>query len=239
LSIVINPGPAHLQREASQAGRLAASLLSVTVAGMADPQRFRRGKLYLAENAVTRLEVSDGVLQAVVVGNRPDPYHVTITVEMTTRPGDTGAVLERTDVARLIPRGDELLFSCTCPDWEDPCKHGVAALLALAAELGPRPDLLLAWRCGAPGDVPRTRVGSRARADRHLRLVPNTPPPNPFDTPDWRTFAGDELATPHCPTPTGPLALPTMLLDRTDVAAVLRSAWQVLGRFGDQADLPD
>ena len=138
------------------------------------------------------------MLLATVVGGRPDPYHVTITVETVSRPDDLGQIPERAHVARLIPRADELLFSCTCPDWDDPCKHGVAALLALAAELGSRPELLVYWRCGDADDRPRTKVGSRAKADRHLRLVPPAPPPSPFETPEWHEFAGDELAIPQC-----------------------------------------
>ena len=236
MSIVITPGPAHLRREPTPAGRLAASLLSVTVAGLADPQRFRRGKGYLAENAVSRLDLSEGVLLATVVGGRPEPYHVTITVETVNRPDDLGETPERAHVARLIPRGDELLCSCTCPDWDDPCKHSVAALLALAAELGPRPELLVVWRCGDIDGKTRTKVGSRARSDRHLRLVPPTPPPSPFETPEWHGFAGDDLEIPQCKVETAPLSLPAMHLDRTDVADVIRSAWEALGRYSPQVD---
>ena len=235
MSIVITPGPAHLRREPTPSGRLAASLLSVTVAGLADPQRFRRGKSYLADNAIARLELSEGVLLATVVGGRPDPYHVTITVETVSRPEDLGQIPERSHVARLIPRADELLFSCTCPDWDDPCKHGVAALLALAGELGSRPELLVSWRCGDSDDRPRTKVGSRARADRHLRLV-QPPPPSPFETPEWHEFAGDDLTVPHCTVSTASLTLPAMYLDRTDVSAVVRSAWHALGRFNPDND---
>ncbi|MDP9464376.1 MAG: SWIM zinc finger family protein [Actinomycetota bacterium] len=236
MSVVITPGPVHRPHEPTPAGRLAASLLSVTVAGLADPQRFRRGKAYLAEHAVTRLELSEGVLLATVVGRRPDPYHVIITVETITRPDDLGQVPERSHVARLIPRADELLCSCTCPDWDDPCKHGVAALLALAGEFGSRPELLAGWRCGDIEAKPRTRVGSRARTDRHLRLVPPAPPPFPFDTPEWRRFAGDDLAIPRCSVTREPLTLPTMHLDRTDVADVIRSAWQALRLFSPKDD---
>jgi SWIM zinc finger len=236
MSVVINPSPAHLRREANPAGRLASSLLSVTVAGLADPQRFRRGKAYLADNAVSRLDLSEGVLLATVIGGRPEPYHVTITVETVARPDDLGQTPERAHIAKLIPRGDELLCSCTCPDWDDPCKHGVAAILALAAELGPRPELLVTWRCGDIDGTSRTRVGSRARADRHLRLVPPAPPPSPYDTPEWHEFAGDDLAIPQCDVPSDGLGLPTMHLDRTDVADVIRSAWQALGRFRPEID---
>ena len=232
MSIVITPGPSsRLRQEATPAGRLAASLLSVTVASMADPQRFRRGKAYLADHAITRLEVSEGVLLATVLGGRPDPYHVTVTVETVARPDDLGQIPERAHVARLIPRGDDLLTSCTCPDWDDPCKHGVAALLALAAEFAGRPELLVAWRCGEIDSRARTKVGSRARSDRHLRLVPPSPPASPFDTQEWHEFAGDDLTIPRCAVTTEPLSLPAMNLDRTDVADVIRSAWQALSRF--------
>jgi hypothetical protein len=236
MSIVIVPGPAHLRREPTPAGRLAASLLSVTVAGLADPQRFRRGKGYLADNAVSRIEVSEGVLLATVVGGRPDPYHVTITVETVERPEGLAATPERGHVARLIPHNDELLFSCSCPDWDDPCKHAVAALLAFAAELGSRPELLIAWRCGDVEGAARTKVGSRARGDRHLRLVPPPPPPSPYESPEWHEFAGDDLEIPHCEVASDPLKVPTMVLDRTDVAEVIRSAWHALGRFSNEVD---
>lgn len=237
MSIVITPGPASGRREPTPAGRLAASLLSVTVAGMADPPRFRRGKGYLADNAVARLDLSEGVLLATVLGGRPEPYHVTITVQTLDRPDDLGQAPERSHVARLIPRGEELLCSCTCPDWDDPCKHGVAALLALAAELGPRPELLILWRCGDPDARPRTRVGSRAKAERHLRLVPPAPPPSPYETPEWREFVGEGVAVPYCAVADEALPLPAMHLDRTDVADVIRSAWQALGRYRGAGDV--
>jgi hypothetical protein len=236
MTIVITPGPPPMRLEPTPAGRLAASLLSVTVAGMADPQRFRRGKGYLVDNAVTRLELSEGVLLATVIGGRPEPYHVTVTVETVLRPDDLGQVPERAHVARLIPRSEELLCTCTCPDWDDPCKHGVAALLALAAELGPHPELLVAWRCDGADQRRQTRVGSRARNDRHLRLVPPTPPTSPFDTPEWHEFVGDDLEIPVCKVPNEALKLPSMQLDRTDVAETIRSAWQTLGRFGAEGD---
>ena len=240
MSIIITPSSAQVRREPTPAGRLAASLLSVTVAGLADPQRFRRGKLYLVDNAVTRLELSEGTLLATVVGGRPDPYHVTITVEPIARPDDLGQVPERSHVARLIPRGEELVCSCSCPDWDDPCKHGVAALLALAGELGPRPELLIMWRCGGEASgASRTKVGSRARTDRHLRLVPPAPPPSPFETQEWHEFAGDDLEIPQVAVRTEPLSLPTMHLDRTDVADVIRSAWRALARFGPEDDSAD
>ena len=204
---------------------------------MADPQRFRRGKTYLVDHAVTRLELSEGVLLATVVGGRPEPYHVTITVETVPRPDDLGQVPERAHVARLIPRGEELLCTCTCPDWDDPCKHGVAALLALAAELGARPELLVAWRCerrrppptdegrlsGPSRPSPATRARRRLRNRRSRRR-------------NGTSSSVTRLAIPTLrPCPREPLTLPAMHLDRTDVSEMIRSAWQ-LARYGADGD---
>lgn len=240
MSIVITPGTQRARGEPSPAGRLAGSLLSVTVAGLADPQRFRRGKTYLADQAVTRLEIAEGVLLAAVVGGRPDAYHVTVTVETVPSPPGLEGAPDRSHVARLIPRGEEILCSCTCPDWDDPCKHAVAALLAFAAELAHRPELLVAWRCDAGEEAAtgRPAVGWRGRRQRHLRLVPPAAPQSPFDTPEWRSFVGEGLAVPHCVVPEEPLTVPVMRLDHGDVAAVIRSAWQTLARFSGESPEP-
>ena len=76
MSIVIRPG--QFSGEPHPVGKLASTLLSVTLAGMADPPRFRRGKSYVADRAVTRLEISTGVLRATVLGSRSDPYEVIV-----------------------------------------------------------------------------------------------------------------------------------------------------------------
>ena len=193
-------------------GRLASTLLAVAVAGMADPPRFRRGKLYVGEGAVTRLELSPGQLIGTVVGSRDEPYQVVAAVGMVPRPPGPIESL-RTQLTRLTPEGGELMVSCTCPDWDDPCKHAVAALLAFAAELVGRPELLLEWRCLAAPDgesVPgRAAVGSRARrgSERHLRLAhsgplqpePEPTPHDPWASHEWRAFLG---AVPLPPPPT-------------------------------------
>ena len=132
MGVVLLPG--QFRGDPHPVGRLASTLLSVAVAGMADPPRFRRGKLYVAEGAVTRLEVSPGQLIASVVGSRDEPYQVLAAVEMVARPPGPIEAL-RQQLTRLTPEGGDLIVSCTCPDWEDPCKHAVAGLLAFAAEL--------------------------------------------------------------------------------------------------------
>lgn len=199
MSIVLVPG--QFRGEPHPVGKLASALLSVSVAGMADPARFRRGKTYVLDGAVTRLEVSSGQLLATVVGSRATPYQVFAGVRPIDRPDLGSPELLRAQINLLTPEGGELMVSCSCPDDADPCKHSVAALLAFAAELTSRPELLVEWRCiPADGEAPaRARVGSRARgSERHLRLAPaitkerlRAPePPSPWENEEWQSFLG-------------------------------------------------
>ncbi len=233
MSIVLLPG--QFRGDPHPVGRLASTLLSVAVAGMADPPRFRRGKLYVAEGAVTRLELAPGQLIATVVGSRDEPYQVVAAVGMVPRPAGPIESL-RTQLTRLTPEGGELMVSCTCPDWDDPCKHAVAALLAFSAELVGRPELLLEWRClpaadgeAAPG---RAAVGSRARgSERHLRLAHSaaaTREPevsnDPWATDEWRAFLG-AMPLPAPPSIEGkPVQVRHSLLGTIDLGSWVQSA---------------
>jgi hypothetical protein len=231
MSIVVIPG--QFRGEPHPAGKLASTVLSVTVAGMADPSRFRRGKSYVLDGAVTRLEVEPGTLQATVVGSRDQPYHVVAAVQLVDRamPGTAEAL--RAQITRLTPEAGEVVASCTCPDWEDPCKHAVAALLAFANELVARPELLVLWRC-QPADgepLPRQRVGARARpSERHLRIAPPPQvrepapePANPWVTPEWVAFLGK--TPPSLPeVPREPVGIGRAMLGTIDLSGLVRGA---------------
>jgi len=208
MSIVLVPG--QFRGDPHPVGKLASTLLSVAVAGMADPARFRRGKTYVANGSVTKLQVSPGELIATVMGSRDTPYQVVAALKPIPRPELAGADALRSQINRLTPEAGEMMVSCTCPDWDDPCKHAIAGLLAFAAELVSRPELLLEWRCEpADGDGPsRARVGSRARAsERHLRLAPSPTervrapePPSPWENEEWLHFLGTPPpVAPHVP----------------------------------------
>jgi hypothetical protein len=240
VSIVIRPG--QFSGEPHPVGKLASTLLSVTLAGMADPPRFRRGKSYVADRAVTRLEISTGVLRATVLGSRSDPYEVIVTVTVVDRPTLGNADSLRPLLARLTPESADLMVSCTCPDWDEPCKHAVAAVLAFANELTTRPELLLEWRCH-PADTPpeRARVGSRTPrpGERHLRLAPQPPsrpaprkaapvPVSPWATPEWQQFLG-QVPFPDAPAVhTDPVTVGHAMLGTIDLGSWVRSAIAVL-----------
>lgn len=227
MSIVIRPG--RFVGEVHPVGKLAATMLSVTVASMGDPARFRRGRALQVEGAVQRLEIDAGTLRASVIGSRPDPYSVVIsapTVERPTGPVGDSSGVARSMIAGLLPDKADILTSCSCPDFDDPCKHSMAALLAFAEQLTSQPRLLIEWRCHA-SDGRRAEVGSRRgrdTTDRHLRLAtppsdpqpPQSQPPAPqsdgtgphrrpavrtpeqqaMEHPDWARFVGDVALEP-------------------------------------------
>jgi len=231
MTIMLVPG--QFRGEPHPVGKLASTLLAVAVAGLADPARFRRGKVYITEGMVSRLQLTPGQLVATVDGSRSAAYQVYVVVRTVERPDVSTPELLRAQINRLTPEGRELMISCTCPDDADPCKHAVAALLAFAGELVSRPELLVEWRCGAAGEVPaRAQVGSRARAsERHLRLAPplrgerlrQPEPPSPWEAEEWTTFLGP--LPPEAPkVPAEPVQVRRAMLGTIDLGSWVQSA---------------
>lgn len=133
--------------------------------------RMQRGRRYARAGQVLTLQVRTATIAAQVQGSRRTPYLVTISLpEPTTAqwaaideamrskvgfvarllagevPIDLESVFASAGVA-LFPRTwNELRTDCSCPDWENPCKHIAAVLYIFADQLDSDPWLLLAWR---------------------------------------------------------------------------------------------
>ncbi|WP_017593097.1 SWIM zinc finger family protein [Nocardiopsis potens] len=143
----------------------------------AEPGRLERGRTYAAGGAVRDLKVSAGEVLARVQGSRARPYRVSLirprledeawerlSAALAGQPlfrarllaGELPPEVERVFGllgADLFPRGlDDLVATCSCPDWGHPCKHVAAALYVLAADLDGDPFLLLAWLGRERGD---------------------------------------------------------------------------------------
>lgn len=208
--------------------KLAATMLEVLAAGAADGARFQRGRAYARDGAVAVLHVSTGSVEAEVMGSRDSGYEVTIhTVLAPGLPEDS------TSLMPLVPEADDLRFSCTCPDAAEPCKHAVAALLALAAEVGDRPELLRLWRVGAS---PRARLGvAKDRAARQADRAPTVDPAVPaWEQPAWHTYLGTADDAPQ-PVEVRELLPPLpeeapRLVGNVDAAAIVGTARATLAR---------
>ena len=204
------------------AGRLANTLLSVAVAGIADPTRFRKGRQYATDGAVTRLEVDHGIVRAEVMGSRDMPYDVVVRVAtIEAPPADTPDAL-RMLMTRLAPEVDDISAHCTCPSWDGTCKHAVAALLVLAAHLIERPELLVLWRTsdGVAPDRPATGAPARAATPR-----PEAPP-DPWASVEWLTFLGTEPPQ-VTDLPVEPVRVRRVAFGTADLGEVVRSALAV------------
>jgi uncharacterized Zn finger protein len=133
--------------------------------------RMQRGRKYARTGQVLSLDVRAGMLVAQVQGSRPTPYILTVAAESPTvqqwasvdaalgaRVGFVARLLagevppDLEDVFRaaavdLFPASWSTLDArCSCPDWENPCKHIAAAMYVFADQLDGDPWLLLAWR---------------------------------------------------------------------------------------------
>jgi hypothetical protein len=185
-------------------GALLATRLSILAAEAADPERYRRGRLYAKQRAVVDVEVELGEVVGVVQGSRAEPYRVTL--HTSRAPGRSGAV----------PTRAEVRARCTCPDDVPMCKHAVAVLLEFADDVGRQPDLLERWRGPQPegADVdpepapPRVAPGRLARHSP----VPVEPEPDPlagfFGVPDLPRNRGELPAVwPLLESPARPAAL--------------------------------
>ncbi len=133
--------------------------------------RLKRGRTYARAGQVVELEVEHGVVLAKVQGSRYSPYRVRIRFKALSEnqwrraekamasqalplakllagemPHDIEDLLASCKLA-LFPRSaGELTATCTCPDWENPCKHIAAAYYILAERFDEDPFLIFTWR---------------------------------------------------------------------------------------------
>lgn len=133
--------------------------------------RMQRGRRYARQGQLVSFDVQPGLVVAQVQGSRSTPYLVSVqfpalddqqwervqheidaTLQFAARllagevPADLEDVFARAGVPLLPRRWNDLRASCSCPDWEIPCKHVAAVLYVLADRLDDDPWLLLLWR---------------------------------------------------------------------------------------------
>jgi len=158
-----------------QRGTMAATWWSQHVVELLDSYglgtRMQRGRRYARQGQLVSFEVQRGLLVAQVQGSRRTPYVVTVAapapseaqwsaVEEAMRlrvafaarliagevPPELEALFGEAGVGLFPGRWADVRAACSCPDWENPCKHIAAVMYVFADRLDDDPWLLLLWR---------------------------------------------------------------------------------------------
>ena len=161
--------------------------------------RLSRGRNYARSGQVLSLSIGTGHVTAKVQGSRVKPYSVKLTVDpLTTRQwrrvvealaaravfrarllaGEMPAEIEQVFAdcgTPLFPHSArDLEMTCSCPDWEVPCKHLAAVCYVLAEAFDDDPFAMLAWRGKGREDLLAAlrRLAGGSRADQAGHAVP-------------------------------------------------------------------
>ncbi|HLJ66536.1 MAG TPA: SWIM zinc finger family protein [Chloroflexota bacterium] len=133
--------------------------------------RLNRGRSYARHGNVLDIDVQPGLVRAKVQGSRKQPYRVEIGLKPLSRqdwnkvfallrrkaiyaarllsgemPRDIEEIFKAAEVPLFPQSGEDLIMSCTCPDWASPCKHVAAAYYVLGSEFDRDPFLLFELR---------------------------------------------------------------------------------------------
>jgi len=181
--------------------------------------RLQRGKRYARTGQVLAMEVTAGQVKASVQGSRSKPYRVFIETEVLTpqeweaveavmassaifaaklladeMPEEIEEAFADSSVSLFPASADELDSACSCPDWENPCKHIAAVFYLLAESFDADPFLIFGWRGRTKEDLlAGLRVGRRGSASKRAPGTGALPGPadaGPFGWPG----AGGERA---------------------------------------------
>jgi len=134
-------------------------------------KRIIQGRFYAREGQIRSLEIEKGCIRAKVQGTKIKPYSVTIKLQILTDhawqnileqmaentllfskllidkfPEDLSKIFMRFNYPLFPNNDDDLLTSCTCSDWANPCKHTAAAYYILSDIIEYDPFTLLLIR---------------------------------------------------------------------------------------------
>ena len=133
--------------------------------------RLSRGRSYARRGQVTRIEIGEGTVTAEVQGSRAKPYDVVIKVATLSKadwkklaealgkealfaakllagemPENIEEAFKAAGLSLFPGRSKDLVTSCSCPDWSNPCKHIAAVYYLLGEEFDRDPFLIFKLR---------------------------------------------------------------------------------------------
>lgn len=133
--------------------------------------RLQRGRSYARNGQVLEIHIESGLVEAKVQGSDSTPYDVRITVVPFTQsqcrqlsqtlaqqmrfaaqllagqmPQDIEQSFEEAGLSLFPENEEELVTSCSCPDWSNPCKHIAAVYYLIGHEFDRDPFFLFKLR---------------------------------------------------------------------------------------------
>jgi len=130
--------------------------------------RLPRGRTYARNGSILDLQISQGVISALVMGS--SLYEITFSITplpesrwKAIKARSTGQIDSLVELLQgrfsdavmrvitdrdsgLFPAPTEIKKSCSCPDWAGLCKHLAAVLYGIGARLDEKPELLFLLR---------------------------------------------------------------------------------------------
>jgi uncharacterized Zn finger protein len=210
--------------------------------------RLQRGKRYARTGQVISMDVKAGQVTASVQGSRTKPYKVFIVTEVLTDvewdaaealmaqsavfmakllAGDMPEEIEEAFAGSsgpLLPESADAFDSaCSCPDWENPCKHIAAVYFLLAEAFDRDPFLIFSWR-GRDKETLLTGLRARRRSGSQREQDPAASAVSPASSDSTAATEAGQFGWPVVDSDSAELA------HREDPA----SLW---GRESDLADL--
>jgi uncharacterized Zn finger protein len=130
--------------------------------------RLPRGRTYVRNGSVVDLQIAPGHVTALVSGSTIYEVKVTVgsvplarwkaickdcagaidsLIELLQGRFSTGVMTRLChEKTGLFPSPNDILFTCSCPDWASMCKHVAAVLYGIGARLDHQPELLFTLR---------------------------------------------------------------------------------------------
>jgi uncharacterized Zn finger protein len=236
--------------------------------------RLSRGRNYARSGQVLNLAIGTGHVTAQVQGSRVKPYNAKLTVDpLTTRQwqrvaealaaravfrarllaGEMPAEIEEVFAGCGTPlfpsSARDLQMSCSCPDWEVPCKHLAAVCYVLAEAFDDDPFGMLAWRGKGRDELltalRRLAGGGREQAAASRPVIEVADPPlDAAAAGFWSSALSPARLRALPPAVAAPADLllrsfepPFITAGGMDLLTLLRPAYLVMtGNAGDQPD---
>ncbi len=145
---------------------------------MGNSARLQRGRSYARKGQVISLLIQDGCVESEVQGSRRRPYSVSIRLRSFTEaewtrifdtmaaealysaqllagevPVEIEEIVGKTGLSLFPDTKKDVTTDCSCPDWENPCKHIAAAYYLLAERFDNDPFLIFSLRGKTKDDV--------------------------------------------------------------------------------------